>query len=58
MDLDEGTHMGQSDGKNNPETTEHAALGTRKAHVFLPSPQDLVQREPPYGEVKTGCLWE
>lgn len=56
MDLDEGTHMGQSDGKNNPETTEHAALGTRKAPVFLPSPQDPVRREPPDGELRTGCL--
>ena len=56
MGLDEGTLMGQSDGKNNPETTEHAALGTRKAPVFLPSPQDPVRREPPDGELRTGCL--
>ena len=35
MGQNEGTHMGWSDGKNNPETTNHAAFGTRKASCIL-----------------------
>lgn len=37
-----------------PQRMLHLAQG--KPPVFLPSPQDLLQREPPYGDMGTECL--